>query len=180
MIHELIFPVQSAISAKGTKKYKRLLGWESEWWFIFHAHHRYHFSIVKNKMKYVVIGVILLIAVFTFSLCKIAQKKDPKLFVVYRGRQKEKPSAQTMSRPLTDSSVKETYRETEGTSLSLPLSWTWDVTRHWSNRFWTMHSVSKIGKELLKLVETFYPEKFTRAFVRTTVVRADQYNKDCL
>ena len=73
-------------------------------------------------MTYVVIGVMLLIAVFTFSLCKIAQKKEPKLFVVYEGRQKEKASARKMSQTLPKSPVKEAYRETEGTSLSLPLS----------------------------------------------------------
>jgi hypothetical protein len=89
---------------------------------MFHPDHRYHFSIVKNKMKYVVIGVILLIAVFTFSLCKIAQKKEPKLFVVYEGRQKEKTSPRKMTQPLSEKPVKEAYRETEGMSLSLPLS----------------------------------------------------------
>jgi len=65
-------------------------------------------------MTYVVIGVILLIAVFTFSLCKIAQKKEPKLFVVFEGRQKEKPSPRKMFHPLPELPVKETYRETEG------------------------------------------------------------------
>jgi len=65
-------------------------------------------------MTYVVIGVILLIAVFTFSLCKIAQKKEPKLFVVYEGRQKEIASPRKMTQLLPETQVKEAYRETEG------------------------------------------------------------------
>ena len=62
----------------------------------------------------VVMVVIPLIAVFTFSLCKIAQKKEPKLFVVYEGLHSEKSSSRKMSHPLTESRVKETYRETVG------------------------------------------------------------------
>lgn len=68
----------------------------------------------KESMKYVVIGVILLIVVFTFSLCKIAQKKEPKLFVVFDARQKEKPSVRKKARPLSESHTIEPYRETEG------------------------------------------------------------------
>lgn len=91
-------------------------------WSVFYPDHRYHFSIVKNKMKYVVIGVILLIAAVTFSLCKIAQKKEPRLFVVYEGPKKEKAFPRKMNHSLPETLVKEAYREAEGTSLSLPLS----------------------------------------------------------
>lgn len=73
-------------------------------------------------MKYVVIGVLLLIAAFTLSLCKIAQKKEPRLFVVYEGPQKEKASLRKMNHPLPETQVKEAYREAEGMNLSLPLS----------------------------------------------------------
>jgi hypothetical protein len=65
-------------------------------------------------MKYLVIGVILLIVVFTLSLCKIAQKKEPKFFVVYEDHQKEKPLARELFRLLPEAQVKEAYRETEG------------------------------------------------------------------